>query len=345
MSRLVTMRSLSLFLGLAGLATAQEPPPLEPPSLEPPRADAKQAARPESRPNPAGPKPIIPAPPAIVRPKPENRPMLAIPGVTAPASRHPAGYRPPVGGPISQGNTVSAPTLDALPLPSDFPPPRPSLGPSGLPLTDLPSTPPLDALPPRLENAAPARSPNGSRLSRPGPATAPPIGESIPLTIEPFDEEPATARGATGRSSSARTMDGRASDVGASRSTRPDDDPITPRPAPRRAPGLFGRLFGPPPAPLPPPREESRTAEKPRPRRDSDPDSAPDPDILARRKIEKQIAATLGDRVRSVEVSVTGRNVEIRAQPTRFWLRRSVRRSLETLPAIQGYRARIEVTE
>jgi hypothetical protein len=94
---------------------------------------------------------------------------------------------------------------------------------------------------------------------------------------------------------------------------------------------------------LPPAREESRSDSKPK--RDSNPDSDLDPDLAARRRIERQIRATLSDKLRSVEVSVTGRNVTIFAQPSRFWLRRSVRRSLETLPALQGYRARIEVSE
>jgi hypothetical protein len=70
-----------------------------------------------------------------------------------------------------------------------------------------------------------------------------------------------------------------------------------------------------------------------------------DLDAAARRRIERQIRETLGDRVRSVEVRVHGRNVLIVAQPSRFWLRRSVRHALESLPALQGYRARIELGE
>ena len=109
MSRLVTVtvRSLSLFLGLAGLAAAQEPPPLEPPSLEPPRAGTSPARTPTAGPKPVVPQPVAPTPPAAIRPtppKPENRPMLAIPGVTAPASRPPAAFRPPVAGPIAPAN-------------------------------------------------------------------------------------------------------------------------------------------------------------------------------------------------------------------------------------------------
>jgi hypothetical protein len=82
-----------------------------------------------------------------------------------------------------------------------------------------------------------------------------------------------------------------------------------------------------------------------RPGRESESDRDADADTAAKRRIERQIRETLGDRVRSFEVHITGRNVMIVAQPSRFWLRRSVRRSLETLPALQGYRARIELSE
>ena len=58
MSRLVavTVWSLCLSIGLAGLAAAQEPPPLEPPPLEPPRTGAAQEPQTETRP-----KPTVPA--------------------------------------------------------------------------------------------------------------------------------------------------------------------------------------------------------------------------------------------------------------------------------------------
>jgi hypothetical protein len=125
--------------------------------------------------------------------------------------------------------------------------------------------------------------------------------------------------------------------------TKPDDDPISPRPAPRRGTGVLGRLFGPPPEPLPPSREESRTDSKLR--SDAEKESGLDPDVIARRRIERQIRATLGDKVRSFDVHITGRNVVVVAEPSRFWLRRSVRRSLETLPALQGYRARVEIRD
>src|SRR5262249_62132170 len=53
--------------------------------------------------------------------------------------------------------------------------------------------------------------------------------------------------------------------------------------------------------------------------------SQEDPDAAARQRIQRQIRETPGDRVRAIEVRVNGRNVLIVAQPSRFWLRRSVR--------------------
>jgi hypothetical protein len=64
-----------------------------------------------------------------------------------------------------------------------------------------------------------------------------------------------------------------------------------------------------------------------------------------KRKIERQIGDGLGTRLRSYEVRVVGREVTILARPARFWQRRSIRQSLESLPALSGYKARVEVTD
>jgi hypothetical protein len=104
---------------------------------------------------------------------------------------------------------------------------------------------------------------------------------------------------------------------------------------------VLGRIFGaPPPEPR---REDARDASRPPSRGEAEKGAGAD--VAAKRRIERQIRETLGDRVRSLDVQITGRNVVIVAQPSRFWLRRSVRRSLETLPVLQGYRARIELSD
>jgi len=107
-------------------------------------------------------------------------------------------------------------------------------------------------------------------------------------------------------------------------------------------PGLLGRFFQPPPAVSP--RDESRKSASTR-RSQNDAQPEPVTDASVKRKIERQIRDTLGDRVRSIEVRVSGRNVLIVAKATRFWQKRAVRNSLETLPALAGYRARIDLDD
>jgi len=64
-----------------------------------------------------------------------------------------------------------------------------------------------------------------------------------------------------------------------------------------------------------------------------------------KRRIEQQIRTTHGDKVQAIEVRVNGRNVLIVARPTRFWQKRGVRRSLESLPALADVRARIDLDD
>jgi hypothetical protein len=100
---------------------------------------------------------------------------------------------------------------------------------------------------------------------------------------------------------------------------------------------LFGRLLGP----------SSPTAAGAAPGSSItvEPRSDPAAESAVRRRIEKQIQQALADRVRSVEVRVAGRNIIIRAQAARFWQRRSVRRSLESLALPSGYRSRVEIID
>jgi hypothetical protein len=107
----------------------------------------------------------------------------------------------------------------------------------------------------------------------------------------------------------------------------------------RRGPRIFGR-FAPPPAFIGRgSRTTSRDADSDEPKAKSDPAA----DAELKRRIERQVREAVGDRVRSVEVRVVGRNVAIRAEASRFWQRRSVRRTLESLPGLAGYRTAIDV--
>jgi hypothetical protein len=75
------------------------------------------------------------------------------------------------------------------------------------------------------------------------------------------------------------------------------------------------------------------------------PRSDPAADATLRRRLERQIQDAVGDRVRSVEVRVLDRNVVIRARVRSFLYRRGVRRALEGLPGISGYKTKIEVLD
>jgi hypothetical protein len=106
--------------------------------------------------------------------------------------------------------------------------------------------------------------------------------------------------------------------------------------APRRAPGLFGRFLAPPFA-LGRGSADSGTTLTVEPRTD------PAADAALKRRLEHQIRESFGDRLKSSDVRVVGREVFIKARVIRFWQRRSVRRSLETLPSLSGLRSTIDV--
>ncbi len=76
-----------------------------------------------------------------------------------------------------------------------------------------------------------------------------------------------------------------------------------------------------------------------------EPKSDPAADGTLKRRLERQIRESLGDRIRSLEVLVVDRRVVIQAKTTRFWQRRAVRKSIEGLPDLVGYRATIHVDE
>jgi hypothetical protein len=256
--------------------------------------------------------------------------MLVIPGVTGPSSRQPVTSRPAV--------------------------PK-ALRPSGAAGSSPPATGPALAAP------APGRSPFGQGVGQGGSRVlSDPAGQPVPMTIEPLDDEPMPDRNSRpGPSLPPPGSQTRRRPGSSPSTTRPrtndssEDDPSQattgrPRPATRPFPGILGRLFPPTPGSSAA-RSESRNASASA--RQKQPEKEPagedrsqlQGDAAIKRKIEKQIRDTLGDRVRSVEVRVSGKNVLVVAQATRFWQKRLVRRTLETLPGLAGYRARIQLED
>jgi hypothetical protein len=281
----------------------------DPPPLEGPASEPEQskASAPQSSPTtkPTATNPISSAATAPT----QVRPMLVIPGVTVPSQRSGAAAR----------NKIPQP---ARPVTSSTPAPR-ATGPSTVAPTNLGS-------PFRPDAAAPVQSVPDATLRDP-----------IPLTLEPLDEDPAPDQKKPGPTS-ARDTSGRA--PASTLTEEPQRTPAGPRPAPWRMPGLLGRVLGQPPAS--PVRDLSRSGEETgRAKTKTKAKSEPETDAVAKRRIEQQIRTTLGDKVQSVEVRVSGRNVLIVAHATRFWQKRGVRRSLESLPALSGFRARIDLDD
>lgn len=232
----------------------------------------------------------------------------------------------PAPNPGPSANTNGAP---APPPPADS---GPMLAVPGIPfrsrvvpgVRDAPRGPSSPAIPEDLPpisgpSEMPATAPGFPTMARPSttPATRPST-RSQPLVLEsvPIGEEtkptPPPTSGA-----------------------RPDPSrPVPSQPA-RRPSGLFGRFL--------PPVMNSRGRGGPDDAISVEPRSDPAADAALKRRLEKQIRNAYGDQIKSVEVRVVGRNVSIRGRASRFWQRRGLRRSLESLPSLSGYHAIIEV--
>lgn len=268
-------------------ARAQAPPPLEPPAEadEPPPIKSEvQPAKKTDKPSVLESKPTSsPKQASPEAEKPVVRPLLVIPGVTAPAQETPprprGSARPRVQPPRTAAPALSGPT---------------------------------DPTPDR----------KGVVQSRVEPRSV--VEPRIPMTLEPIEDEPAgDAREV--RRPAASPREGTAANR-------------APNPQPARQQGFFARLLG-IPAPVERQSPATRKAEPPRPA--SRAGATGDP----RRTLEREIQRTLGDRARSIEVRVSGKNALVVVKPTRFWQKRSIRSTLEAMPALADYHARIEILD
>ncbi len=249
------------------------------------------------------------------------------------------------------GTIIVSLSWAVVPSPAEDDPPAPALA----PIEDLP--PLLETPPPPPENLpilvipglrAPSVPPtqrqtgvntptlDGSAGGLPpliGPAEMPEAA-SPPARLPQFSNEsaPLTLESVPGASPSL------SAEETPSNPPSPKPPSVTDR-TPRRR-GLFG-LFRLGPAPA------LRSADRNTPvaRVRVEPRSDPAADAALKRRIEQQVEEAVGDRVRGVEVRVVDRRVAIRARVPRFWQRRGVRRQLESLPALIGYRADIDVTD
>ena len=283
---------------------------------------------------------------------------------------------------VAQDQTppLAPPALDPPPTgpASVTPRPRSASGSSSSPAS-IPTTKPAQAAPAESRPlliipgvTAPVPSRPGTRPNRPrsvagtgsADSTAPAAPSTSRASSSPLTELPAAGRdpSMTGRAPIPLTLesipDEPPAELGSER--LPADRPAAPRPPrassprplsesepsapaasrpapPRSSSTMFGRLLGPTGSSDEPAGPRSSITVEPR--------SDPAADAAVKRRIEKQVQQAVGDRVRSVEIRVSGRSVVIRAQAARFWQRRGVRRSLETMPLPSGYRARVEMID
>lgn len=173
---------------------------------------------------------------------------------------------------------------------------------------------PETALPPALAGPAQAARPDSG---------APTV--TIPLTLEPIPDGDDSAESLKGKPAA---------------STKPRTTTTAPAAAetdggPRYFPGsMLGRILG-----LDDGRDDVGSAISVESKSD------PAVDAAVKRRIEKAVKESLGDRASTVEVRVKGRSVLIRARASRFWHRRGVRRALDSFQLPSGYHGRAELID
>jgi hypothetical protein len=178
------------------------------------------------------------------------------------------------------------------------------------------------------------------RPTVPAPATPVPGASSlssIPLTIEPLENVPPRNQAPDG---SSRPHVGSAGPPGAITADESGRAGASTKPAPWRLPGVLGRIVN--QSPATPPRDTTRGAAA---NGRGNARSEPETDADVKQRIEREIRRSAGDRLQSVEVRVSGKNVLIAGKPSRFWQKRGLRRTLESLPSLKGYRARIDLDD
>ena len=226
---------------------------------------------------------------------------------------------------VPAASTLPPPEGEAVPAFPDAPPPMD--GPPDLPASPFGEGPSLLDGPPPLDGPAEMRpSPSRPTIRNPSIRRLP-MAESR-NSQRLADDPPALTLEANSEDDLDPLPDSGAGDADRIEPrSRPDASP-----APKRRFGLF--------APF-----SSRTRPQPRPESSVrvEPRSDPAADAALKRRLEAKVEDAVGDRARDIEVRVVDRNVVVRAHVDRFWNRRGVRRVIETLPALAGYRTVIQV--
>jgi hypothetical protein len=240
---------------------------------------------------------------------PGDRAVLALPGITTPASPKPGAASPPI---VSSPSTDSSPgglRLDAplemkgtptplTPLPRVTPSPTPSPGRSPRPLV--------------LESPDEEPVPIDGAPSRTNPSTKRP---STTPRIDPQPAPPAQKRGRL---------------FGLLPGPAPSPAPA-PTPASSTSTGAGSSMAGRSNVP-------GRSVVD-GPQSDTAAESA------LKRRIEKQAREAVGDRARTIDVRIVGKVAVVQARGVKLFQKRGVRKSLESMPGLSGLRTSIEVLD
>jgi hypothetical protein len=132
--------------------------------------------------------------------------------------------------------------------------------------------------------------------------------------------------------------------------SRPTTTTTPPQPAqaPARRSRLFGFLAGPAAPPARPPSTAPATPKPSTAGRSVAADPLredPAADSALKRRIERQAREVVGNRARSVEVKLDGKEAAVVVSGVKFFQKRAVRKQLEGIPSLAGLRSTIEVVD
>ena len=250
--------------------------------------------------------------------------------------------------------TSAGAQVDGLELsaPSDLPPPAAASA-DPLPVADLPEPKPAPADRPMLIRP---RLRTGPTMALPMTTQASPSDDLPPLTGPDEMARPTARPGGTGPTARApkplilESVPRDAVEFGPAPSTPAPGRAISPDdPLPDAGfgslPGRRPRMIDRFPAATGTPRSPDRSKASALDKEGIEPKSDPAADAALKRRVERDVREAVGDRLRSLEVLVVNRRVVVQASATRFWLRRALRRSIETLPVLSGTRATVHVDD
>lgn len=322
-SRLRPSTRLTRPIPAAARSSTLESPPLESIGLEGPAATPTR--------DPSAPSlGIRPQPPANpVASSSLEAPPLEGPGTPTLLPSSAVSLEAPVLPPAAISEAEA--TLDTLPPPSDPGFALPRFGGPRLPIDGL-EAPAVDPLPPiDAPVSPPTTAGSGPRvltLETLPDDTLPPLPGPGPGPGE---------RSGFDRPGSSREAKRPKADLPDPFADEEQPEPPSDPPSPPRRRGLLGlTLPGTAPARRPPERE---VPPPPRGRDKSDPSV----DSALQRRIESQVREVAGRHLRSLDVRVRDRRVRIQVRVDRFWNKRSVRRSIETLPILAGHDVDIDL--